>query len=97
LKESRQDTELRAWFRDRFTAAKDLLLEHGAHGDLRLVYKLDLSDTTGIYFEAVANVGPFHRHEPIVIEIDTTFDDETAEGRVFAELLRVSGRGPTGG
>jgi hypothetical protein len=95
-KDSRQDTELRAWFGERFAAAKDLLLDHGAHGDLRLVYKLDLSNTTGIYFEAIANVGAFHRDEPIVIEIDTTFDDETAEARVFAELLRVTGRGPTG-
>ena len=32
--------------------------------------------------------------EPLVVELDTTFDDDTAEARVFAEVLRVVGVGP---
>jgi hypothetical protein len=30
----------------------------------------------------------------MIVEIDTTFDDDTAEERVFAEILRATGVGP---
>jgi len=87
------DTELRPFFADGLRAAREILTEYGGHGDLQLVYVLDLGER-GLFFDSIANLPAFEPARALVVEIDTTFDDVTAEERVFAEILRAAGHGP---
>jgi hypothetical protein len=85
--------ELRPYFANALRAAREVLTEYGGHGDLRLVYRLDLREDS-IWFEDIPGVGSFKPQRILAVEIDTTFDDETTDDRVFAELLRAVGYGP---
>jgi hypothetical protein len=92
-----EEAELRSQFAGALVAAREILSEYGGHGDLRLVYKVD--DLAG---RGLLLAEPNHRvidaaefPEPLVVEINTGFDDETAEERVFGEVIRAAGVGPT--
>jgi hypothetical protein len=88
-----QDGDLRSRFRRGLAAARKLLTELGAHGDLRLIYRLT-PGARGVTFDSVANVAPFVFNQAVIVELDTSFDDDDAEERVFAEVLRATGVGP---
>jgi len=45
-------------------------------------------------FASIANAGSFDFEKPLLVEIDTTFDDDTAKRCVIAEILRAAGRAP---
>jgi Schlafen, AlbA_2 len=90
---SLEDNELRSYFADALRVAREILVEYGCHGDLRLVYKLDPQER-GVSFNSIPSLGSFDFEEPLIVELDTTFDDDTAEARVFAEVLRAAGVGP---
>jgi hypothetical protein len=88
-----EDRELRSEFTKAFAAAREILNDYGGHGDLRLAYKVDDLRGRGLMLrDRVIDAANFP--EPLVVEIDTGFDDETAEERVFAEVLRAAGVGP---
>lgn len=93
------DGELRPWLTAALRAGRDLLTEYGAHGDLQLSYRLDLT-THGVWFESVQGANTFEPGRAIGVQFDWTFDDEDgaaigrAVDRVFAELLRAVGHGP---
>ena len=89
------DDQLRPWLTTMLAAGRDILTEYGAHGDLRLVYQLDLQ-SRGIWFESVPGGGSFDPERVLTVELDTTFgDDETRPvDHVLAELLRAVGHGP---
>jgi len=87
------DQDLRVFFAEALMGGREILTQYGGHGDLRLVYRLDLTER-GVWFESIPNIGPFTPERAIVVELDTAFDDDTAESRVFAELLRAVGFGP---
>jgi hypothetical protein len=74
-------------------ALREILTEYGGHGDLRLVYKLDPGDR-GLSFESTPHRPAFEFSGPVIVEVDSSFDDETALSRVFAEILRAAGLGP---
>jgi hypothetical protein len=88
-----EDNELRSYLGEALAAARAILSEFGGHGDLRLVYEVDLENRGLLLVQAARLVGDEYR-EPFSVETDTTFDDPTAEERVFAELLRAVGVGP---
>jgi hypothetical protein len=87
------EQELRAHFGEGLRAAREILVEYGGHGDLRLIYRLDLSER-GIWFQSIPNLGAFTPERVIDVELETSFEDESAEARVFAVLLRAVGFGP---
>jgi hypothetical protein len=87
------DNELRPFFANALRAAREILTEYGGHGDLRLVYRLDVGER-GLHFESIPNIGVWKLAEPLLVEVDTTFEDDSVEAWVFAELLRAAGLGP---
>jgi hypothetical protein len=87
------DNELRGYFEKALKAGRDILADYGAHGDLRLLYELDLGER-GLHFESIANVAASTFAEAIIVEVDTTFDDDTVAARVFGEIRRAAGFGP---
>jgi hypothetical protein len=89
-----EDQELRSHFKATLAAAREILSEYGGHGDLRLVYRVSFRDR-GLLLTASSNlIDPTVFDDPLIVEIDTTFEDDTAEERVFAEVLRAAGIGP---
>jgi hypothetical protein len=89
-----EEDELRSYFVDALRATREILAEYGGHGDLRLVYKLDrhgrdlrLSSGVDVASDDLAD-------RQLLVELDTTFDDNSAERRVFAEVHRAAGLGP---
>ncbi len=86
------ESALRQWFGESLRAARDILLEYGAHGDLRLAYTL-WAGGRGLHFDtqgsAYAEIG-----EPRKVEIWTDFDEDVTE-RVWAEVARTLGIGPS--
>lgn len=89
---SAREERIEPYFAQALAAARDVLTAFGAHGDLRLVYRLDVAERD-LYLDSYQS-GPHHFDEPLLVELDTTFEDETAEQRVFAEVARACGCGP---
>jgi hypothetical protein len=87
------EAQLRADFNDALRAAREILGEFGAHGDLRLAYQVSVGGGH-IHFDSVPMVGMRQIDGAPTVETWTSFDDDTLADRVFAELLRVAGLGP---
>ena len=85
--------ELRANFDDALRAAREVLGEFGAHGDLRLAYQVSVGGGH-IHFDSVPMVGMRQIDGAPIVETWTSFEDATVTDRVFAELLRFAGLGP---
>jgi hypothetical protein len=89
---SMSELTLRRWFEQSLRAGRDLLLEYGAHGDLRLAYLLWGGKGRGINFDAQG--GDYGRiDKPCRIELWTDFEEDVSD-RVFAEVARALGIGP---
>ncbi len=86
------ESQLRARFEDALRAARQILLEYGTHGDLRLAYKL-VTGSREIHLDSIPNSGS-HQVGNAVFERPTSFDDETVTSKVFAEIARLAGLGP---
>jgi hypothetical protein len=78
---------LRDRLRDDLRDAGALLANVGAHGRLRLAYRLALCRIS-------TEKRSLELTEPTVVERWTTFDDEHVVDEVIAEILRVTGFGP---
>jgi hypothetical protein len=89
---STRETEVRAFLGEALRAARQILLDHGAHGDLRLAFQLD-PEGTRVSFETDHQIGEIA--EPVIIEFWTTFDDDPATSdRIVAELRRAAHLAP---
>ncbi len=88
-----QETELRSYLTPTLAAAREILAEYGAHGDLRLLYEVDLRDRGLLLVESAQIVGD-ELLETLIVETETNFDDDTIEDRIVAEILRSAGVGP---
>jgi hypothetical protein len=70
-------------------AALEILLEFGAHGDLKVEYKLVPPQRCMLYLAAKPRrIGEFRFH------CATTFEDEHVAERFARELTRAAGVGP---
>jgi hypothetical protein len=93
--ETRMESDLRSWFEHALAASRDILLEHGAHGDASLLYQLRLLDDQRLYFDSRSGVGARELPTDVVrIELETTLDADGSTERVFAEIARSAGLGP---
>ena len=90
--DSLHESMLRQRFVESVTAAREILLEYGAHGDVRLAYML-WAGGRGIHFDTqggqYAEIGP----NALALELWTDFDEDVTD-RVFAEVARSLGLGP---
>jgi hypothetical protein len=91
--ESYTETNLRERFEQTLTGARAVLLDLGAHGDLRLAYRLYTRDRE-IFFNAQPQQ-PWGRDLPdrVPVAFWTDFDEDITE-RLFGEVARASGIGP---
>lgn len=91
--ESYTETDLRERFEQTLTGARDILLNLGAHGDVRLAYRLYTKDRE-VFFNAQPQL-PWARNLPNLIPVAlwTNFDEDIA-GSIFDEVARAAGFGP---
>jgi hypothetical protein len=82
------ESEMRQRFAVAINAARSILLDHGAHGDLRLEYHLHLNGRNVLFDEMPGQ--PWARDVPdrIRIAVETDFETDIT-GDVFAEFARA--------
>jgi hypothetical protein len=87
------ESELRERFSKVLAGARNVLLDLGAHGDLRLAYTLHTSGRNMFFDEQPQK--PWGRDLPHMIPVSlwTDFDEDVTD-QVFAEVARASGIGP---
>jgi hypothetical protein len=87
------ESELRGRFSEALTGARNLLLDLGAHGDLRLAYRI-YPMGRNMLFDGQPEK-PWARNLPHEVPVATWTDfDEDVTSRVFEELARAGGIGP---
>jgi Putative DNA-binding domain len=85
------EREIRERFERWLDAGREILAELGAHGDLRLLYRLDPNG------QSVHIRQRFVDLQPADYELWVSFEDESVAETVFAEIARAAGLGPVAG
>ncbi len=89
----RQDSldavDLREWARESISAARAILSDLGAHGRLRLGYRVDAAGRLLMFMNQHVELV-----QSIIIKRWTSFDSEDEAERVFDEVERTLGFGP---
>lgn len=88
------ESELRRWFEQALDAAREILLGYGAHGDARLKYRLVCGDSS-LYFDSRSDAGVHEMNSDLSVGLWTTLSAESLTRRVFAEIARAEGLGPS--
>jgi hypothetical protein len=86
------ESKLRERFSEAFEAAREILLELGAHGDLYLVYRLT-PNGRDVVFDSRPDV-PSRTLNGSHSTLWTTLDAAPPLERIFAEVARAAGLGP---